>query len=85
MTANSRPASRTGGAYTRRRASVIAAVAALVTATVLTIGTPAHAAAAPLVADPASLVNTLVATTGGGNVFPRLDAPFGMIQSLSYG
>ncbi len=32
------------------------------------------------VADPASLVNTLVGTTGGGNTFPGADVPFGMIQ-----
>jgi predicted alpha-1,2-mannosidase len=32
------------------------------------------------VADPASLVNTIVGTTGGGNTFPGADAPFGMIQ-----
>jgi putative alpha-1,2-mannosidase len=44
-------------------------------------GTPARGAVSPsLVTDPASLVSTLVATTGGGNVFPGPDMPFGMIQ-----
>jgi predicted alpha-1,2-mannosidase len=32
------------------------------------------------VTNPASHVNTLVGTTGGGNVFPGADYPFGMIQ-----
>jgi predicted alpha-1,2-mannosidase len=40
----------------------------------------AHAAASALVADPASAVNTLVMTTGGGNDFPGADVPFGMVQ-----
>ena len=42
----------------------------------------AHAAAAPaaLVSDPASVVDTLVMTTGGGNDFPGADMPFGMVQ-----
>ena len=30
--------------------------------------------------DPASLVNTLVGTTGGANTFPGADVPFGMVQ-----
>jgi predicted alpha-1,2-mannosidase len=33
-----------------------------------------------LVADPANLVNPLLGTTNGGNVFPGAVAPFGMIQ-----
>jgi predicted alpha-1,2-mannosidase len=32
------------------------------------------------VADPASVVNTTVMTTGGGNDFPGVDVPFGMVQ-----
>ena len=36
--------------------------------------------AGPWTANPASLVNTLVGTTGGGNTFPGADYPFGMIQ-----
>jgi predicted alpha-1,2-mannosidase len=32
------------------------------------------------VSDPASLVNTLIGTTAGGNMFPGADVPFGMIQ-----
>ncbi len=43
-------------------------------------GTAAHAAAHALVADPASTVNTTVMTTGGGNDFPGVDVPFGMVQ-----
>jgi predicted alpha-1,2-mannosidase len=38
------------------------------------------ASAAALVSDPASVVNSLVMTTGGGNDFPGADAPFGMVQ-----
>ena len=38
----------------------------------------AHAVS--FVADPASTVNTLVMTTGGGNDFPGADVPFGMVQ-----
>jgi predicted alpha-1,2-mannosidase len=30
--------------------------------------------------DPASLVNTLIGTTAGGNMFPGADVPFGMVQ-----
>jgi predicted alpha-1,2-mannosidase len=40
----------------------------------------AQDAGSPYAADPASLVNTLVGTTGGGNVFPGADYPFGMVQ-----
>jgi predicted alpha-1,2-mannosidase len=32
------------------------------------------------VSDPASLVNTLIGTTAGGNMFPGADVPFGMLQ-----
>ncbi len=38
-----------------------------------------RAQAAP-VASPASLVNPLIGTSGGGNEFPGPDMPFGMIQ-----
>src|SRR6266508_1946306 len=67
----------------KRRPSILllAVSAAILAATGLMASAPAHAAASPpLVSDPASLVNTLVATTGGGNVFPGPDVPFGMIQ-----
>lgn len=40
----------------------------------------ADASCGACVSDPASLVNTLVGTTGGGNTFPGADVPFGMIQ-----
>ncbi|HZD70248.1 MAG TPA: GH92 family glycosyl hydrolase [Actinomycetes bacterium] len=64
----------------KRRPSILC-TAAILAAAVLTASAPASAAASPqLVSDPASLVNTLVATTGGGNVFPGPDVPFGMIQ-----
>ncbi len=59
----------------------LAVSAVVLAAVVLVTGAPARAATAPpLVTDPASLVNTLVATTGGGNVFPGPDVPFGMVQ-----
>jgi predicted alpha-1,2-mannosidase len=65
----------------RRRTFSLAASTAIFFATVLVAGAPASGAAGPaLVSDPASMVNTLVATTGGGNVFPGPDVPFGMIQ-----
>ncbi|MDT4986730.1 MAG: hypothetical protein QOI74_824, partial [Micromonosporaceae bacterium] len=35
---------------------------------------------AAVVADPASVVNTTTMTTGGGNDFPGVDVPFGMVQ-----
>src|SRR5437899_2509403 len=37
-------------------------------------------AKAALVADPASVVDARVMTTGGGNDFPGVDMPFGMVQ-----
>lgn len=37
-------------------------------------------AVAPLVSDPASLVNPLLGTTNGANDFPGADVPFGMAQ-----
>ncbi len=60
----------------------LSSIASLTLATVVAVGAPtgAVAAAPPIVTDPASVVNTLVATTGGGNVFPGPAAPFGMIQ-----
>lgn len=44
-----------------------------------TAGTKATTRAA-FVSDPASTVNTLVMTSGGGNDFPGADSPFGMVQ-----
>ena len=43
---------------------------------VVAVAAPAAAA----VADPASVVNTLLGTTNGGNTFPGADVPFGMVQ-----
>src|SRR5437762_13630903 len=37
-------------------------------------------ARAALVADPASVVDARVMSTGGGNDFPGVDMPFGMVQ-----
>ena len=56
-------------------ATVVAAASAAVTPP-----RQVQAATTQLVTDPASLVNTLVGTTGGGNVFPGADVPFGMLQ-----
>ncbi len=44
-----------------------------------TVGTAA-AGQPGYVSDPASLVNTFVGTTNGGDTFPGADVPFGMIQ-----
>src|SRR5438094_9101511 len=62
----------------------LSSIASLTLATVVAVGAPtgAVAAATPIVTDPASVVNTLVATTGGGNAFPGPAAPFGMIQGV---
>jgi predicted alpha-1,2-mannosidase len=43
-------------------------------------GVALGAATPALVTDPASVVNTTVMTTGGGNDFPGVDVPFGMVQ-----
>src|SRR5436309_2892112 len=60
------------------------AVAATAVVIVAAAGTGSAATApevrAALVADPASVVDTRVLTTGGGNDFPGVDLPFGMIQ-----
>jgi predicted alpha-1,2-mannosidase len=52
-------------------------VAALLTAAAGVL--PAAASAAPI-ADPASLVDPLIGTGNGGNVFPGADTPYGMVQ-----
>src|SRR5438477_13187623 len=50
-------------------------------ASVAISGTMAGAAVhAAVVADPASKVDMRVMTTGGGNDFPGVDMPFGMVQ-----
>ncbi|NUP52282.1 MAG: hypothetical protein HOW97_33905 [Catenulispora sp.] len=72
----------TGPNHRPHRISSLLASASLVAAgvaggTALSAGT-AHAAG--FVADPASTVNTLVMTSGGGNDFPGADVPFGMVQ-----
>src|SRR5947207_14111 len=41
---------------------------------------PGGVARAALVADPASVVDARVMSTGGGNDFPGVDMPFGMVQ-----
>ncbi|HEX8918484.1 MAG TPA: glycoside hydrolase family 92 protein, partial [Chloroflexota bacterium] len=66
----------------RSRVVVLASALALALSALAVTGSPMRAGAASplLVSDPASLVNTLVGTTGGGNVFPGPDVPFGMIQ-----
>lgn len=63
-------------------ACVIAAGFAPATASAASLrGTAPRGTAAPVpLTDPASLVNPLIGTTGGGNVFPGPDMPFGMIQ-----
>jgi predicted alpha-1,2-mannosidase len=46
-------------------------------------GAPQSTDSGPAVAwldDPASLVNTTIGTTNGGNTFPGADVPFGMVQ-----
>ncbi|MFC4587026.1 lectin [Sphaerisporangium corydalis] len=58
----------------RRWALALGAALGLVLAPVT--GVPAQAA----VADPASLVNTFLGTSNGGNDFPGADVPFGMVQ-----
>ena len=59
--------------------SVVAAAALTAAGTLGGFLAPtAHAAA--LVSDPASVVNTLIMTSGGGNDFPGADVPFGMVQ-----
>src|SRR5205807_5864967 len=56
-------------------------VVATVVASVGIAGGMAGAAVAPaVVADPASVVDMRVMTTGGGNDFPGADMPFGMVQ-----
>src|SRR5882762_2693985 len=67
------------------RLSSLISAGALVAAAILgTAGLSAGAAhastKAAFVADPASTVNTLVMTSGGGNDFPGADSPFGMVQ-----
>jgi putative alpha-1,2-mannosidase len=64
-----------------RGAAFLALAAAAATATAATAtaatATPAANSAAP---DLAALVNPFIGTTGGGNVFPGADTPFGMLQ-----
>jgi len=44
------------------------------------LGAAAGVAHADPVADPASLVDPLIGTSNGGNVFPGADTPYGMVQ-----
>ncbi|REE98346.1 lectin [Thermomonospora umbrina] len=56
------------------------ALAATVLAGTVIQGLPAGTAQAEVVADPASLVNPFIGTSGAGNTFPGADVPFGMVQ-----
>ena len=60
----------------------IGAAAAIISGgALIPFGTTASAQAAPAyVSNPASLVNPMIGTTNGGDVFPGADEPFGMIQ-----
>jgi predicted alpha-1,2-mannosidase len=60
-----------------RRLSLLAS-AVVIGSSIAVVAGAAPAAAA--VADPASVVNTLLGTTNGGNTFPGADVPFGMVQ-----
>lgn len=70
----------------RRKEAVLRTPLALTLAAALTIpalgAAPAASAApmAPLVADPAALVNTFIGSQNEGNTFPGASAPFGMVQ-----
>ena len=67
-------------AKARERLATLAASVGLLAAALLPgSSTSAVAAGAALVADPASVVNPFM-TTGGGNDFPGVDVPFGMVQ-----
>ena len=57
--------------------SLVAGVTLVAAAALPGLTGVAHAA---LVPDPASIVNTLIMTSGGGNDFPGADVPFGMVQ-----
>jgi predicted alpha-1,2-mannosidase len=61
--------------YARRAAVAFAGTLALLAPSVT-----ATAASARAVSDPASLVNTLIGTSGAVDTFPGADAPFGMLQ-----
>ena len=60
----------------------IAAAAAILSGGALTpLDATASAQAGPsYVSDPASLVNPIIGTANGGDVFPGADVPFGMVQ-----
>ncbi|WP_163512927.1 lectin [Fodinicola acaciae] len=62
----------------RRKLASLSAAAVLVAAALTP--TAAEAAAPKPVTDPASLVNTLIGTSGAVNTFPGADMPVGMIQ-----
>ena len=60
---------------------IVAATAILSGGALTPFGATASAQAGPsYVSDPASLVNPMIGTTNGGDVFPGADEPFGMIQ-----
>src|SRR5689334_14356132 len=57
--------------FTRFSAATVLALAGLI---------PVPASAAPLVTDPASLVNPFIGTSNAADDFPGADVPFGMVQ-----
>src|SRR2546430_13234839 len=64
-----------------RAVGVMAATAVVVLGMAgIAAATTTRAVAPAVVADPASVVDTRVMTTGGGNDFPGVDVPFGVIQ-----
>src|SRR2546421_5156664 len=65
--------------YSGMRTGLVVAAGLLLAAATTAVATAGTVAPA-LVADPASVVNTTVMTTGGGNDFPGVDVPFGMVQ-----
>src|SRR5436305_4896152 len=68
--------------YPHVRVGVSALSAVMITGAMAGVAAaqPAGNVGPALVADPASVVNTTVMTTGGGNDFPGVDVPFGMVQ-----
>jgi predicted alpha-1,2-mannosidase len=63
-----------------RLVAILAGLAAALSTAAVRPGLAGAAVSPALVTNPGSLVNTLVMTTGGGNVFPGADVPFGMMQ-----
>ena len=66
-------------ARTRLRVLLAATTSALIASALLPLS-DAAAAATPFVANPASLVNPIIGTSGAVDDFPGADVPFGMVQ-----